>query len=146
MSYTSELDSVISSVKKEFCNIKTALTKRKDHVIQLGNAFEKVVSDPESICEEIKNVLHDEIREKLISSRDIERYCPDKWKKKTKPKNDKLSFSDEQAIMVDEQVNGRPSETIEAEDDSEELQEHSDNTESWMSNTPRTIDIEFSLT
>jgi hypothetical protein len=25
--------------------------------------------------------------------RDIERYCPDKWKKKTKPKNDKLSFS-----------------------------------------------------
>jgi hypothetical protein len=59
------------------------LAKRKDLVIQLGNAFEKVVSNHESICEEIKTTLHDEIREKLISPRDIERYCPDKWKKKT---------------------------------------------------------------
>jgi hypothetical protein len=42
--------------------------------------------------EEIKNVLRDEIAEKLISSRDIERYCLDKWKTKTKPKNDNLLF------------------------------------------------------
>src|SRR5215813_10305367 len=39
------------------------------------------------------NVYVSEIADKIISARDIERYCPDKWKKKTKPKNDKLSFS-----------------------------------------------------
>src|SRR5215212_315383 len=46
-----------------------------------------------NFCEEIKIVLHEEIAKHIISSRDIERYSPDKWKKKTKPqKNDNLSF------------------------------------------------------
>ena len=62
--------------------------------MRLGNAFERVyASNPESVCEEIKNCLHEEIAQRIISARDIERYCPDKWKKKTKPKNDNLSFS-----------------------------------------------------
>jgi hypothetical protein len=141
MSYTTELNSVILYVKNEFGNM---LVKRKDLIIQLGNAYENVVSNPESICEEIKNALHAEIREKIISPRDIERYCPDKWKKKTKPKNDNLSFSKEQAIVLHQKGNGSSSETI--EEDTIELQEHSDNTESWIGNTSGTIDIEFSLT
>jgi hypothetical protein len=67
--------------------------KRKDIIVKLGNAFEKFLPKPESICEEIKIVLHEEIAKHIISSRDIERYSPDKWKKKTKPqKNDNLSF------------------------------------------------------
>jgi hypothetical protein len=86
----SELDVIVAQVKKEFQNL---LVKKKELVTKLGTAYEKVVGNPESVCEEIKNILRDEIAEKLISSRDIERYCPDKWKKKTKPKNDKLSFS-----------------------------------------------------
>ena len=61
-------------------------TKRKDLIIKLGQAFERKVSDTESICEEIKNALGEEIAQRLISIRDIERYCPDKWKKKTRPK------------------------------------------------------------
>jgi hypothetical protein len=86
----SSLDEVIQQVKQEF---KSFLIKRRELILKLGNAFEKLVPKPESICEEIKIVLREEITEHIISSRDIERYSPEKWKKKTKPqKNDKLSF------------------------------------------------------
>jgi hypothetical protein len=86
----SELGIIIKEVKQE---LKAMFLKRKDIIIKLGDAFEKFVPKPESICEEIKIVLHEEIAKHIISSRDIERYSPDKWKKKTKPqKNDKLSF------------------------------------------------------
>lgn len=85
-----ELDIVITEVKQE---LKAMILKRKDLIVKLGIEFEKLVANPESVCEEIKIVLHQEIADHTISSRDIERYCPDKWKKKTKPqKNDKLSF------------------------------------------------------
>jgi len=87
---TSEVDVIIGEVKDEFRRFSA---RRGDLVRKLGNAYEKVVANPESICEEIKNVLRDEIAQGLISRRDIERYCPDTWKRKTKPKNDKLSFS-----------------------------------------------------
>jgi hypothetical protein len=50
------------------------LIKRKELVLKLGNAFEKVIANPESVCEEIKNALRDEIAEKAISSRNIEMY------------------------------------------------------------------------
>ena len=86
------LDSTIEEVRSE---LRSMLMKRRKLIQRLGYAFERVVANPESICEEIKTTLKDEIAEKAISSRDIERYCLDKWKKKTKPqKNDKLSFSD----------------------------------------------------
>ena len=89
---TSTLDSIIEEVRTE---LRSMFMKRQKLVQRLGYAFERIVANPESICEEIKTSLRDEIAEKAISSRDIERYCPDKWKKKTKPqKNDKLSFSD----------------------------------------------------
>jgi hypothetical protein len=89
---TSTLDSIIEEVRSE---LSSMLIKRQKLIERLGYAFERVVANPESICEEIKTTLRDEIAEKAISSRDIERYCPDKWKKKTKPqKNDNLSFSD----------------------------------------------------
>jgi hypothetical protein len=73
----------------------------------LGNAFEGAVSDPESICEEIKNALKDEMAAKLISARNIEIYCPDKWKRKTRPKNEKTSFS-----CIQEDNEKTPSKTI----------------------------------
>jgi hypothetical protein len=107
----SDLDTVITYVKQEFKNI---LAKRKDLIIKLGQAFERTVSDTESICEEIKNALGEETAQRLISIRDIERYCPDKWKKKTRPKkeerNDNLSFSrqeqqDIRPILVDTRGN-----------------------------------------
>ena len=82
---TSDVDTIIDEVKQEIRN--------QELITRLGDAFESVVSNPESVCEEIKNCLREEIAGKIISARDIERYCPDKWKKKTKPKNDKLSFS-----------------------------------------------------
>jgi PHD/YefM family antitoxin component YafN of YafNO toxin-antitoxin module len=104
----SSLDEIIQQVKQEF---KSFLIKRRELVLKLGNAFEKVVANPESICEEIKNVLQDEIAEKVISSRNIEMYCPSKWKKKTKPKNERISFSNKQRkekepIAIDN--NGNP--------------------------------------
>ena len=48
---------------------------------------------------EIKSALREEIAQRLISRRDIERYCPDEWKQKTKPKkeqNDNRSFSQQE--------------------------------------------------
>lgn len=69
----SALDAVIEEVRKEF---KMMLGKRKDLIIKLGEAFKHTVSDNESICEEIKNALHEEITQGIISIRDIERYCP----------------------------------------------------------------------
>jgi glucose-6-phosphate-specific signal transduction histidine kinase len=93
---SSELDSVISYVKDEFKNI---LAKRKELIQKLGEAYEKVVSNPESICEEIKTALHEEIAQKIVSARIIEKYCHDKWKRKTRPKNEKTSISHKQELM-----------------------------------------------
>ncbi len=103
----SNLDEIIQQVKQEF---KRFLVKRRELILSLGNAFERVVADPESICEEIKNVLQDEISEKVISSRNIEMYCPSKWKRKTKPKNESSSFStnaerENKLIAIDAQGN-----------------------------------------
>jgi hypothetical protein len=86
----SELDNVIKEAKQE---LRVLFLKHKDIIIKLGDEFEKLVTNSESVCEEIKIALHEEITDHIISLRDIERYCPDKWKKKTKPKkNDNLSF------------------------------------------------------
>jgi hypothetical protein len=90
MTTKSDLDTTIPEIKQEFRNL---VIKRRELIARLGSAFESVVSNPESVCEEIKNSLQEEIANRIISARDIERYCPDKWKKKTKPKNDSLSFS-----------------------------------------------------
>jgi hypothetical protein len=103
----SNLDEIIQQVKQEF---KSFLVKRRELILKLGNAFERVVANPESICEEIKNVLRDEISEKVISSRNIEKYCHSKWKRKTKPKNEISSFSsnterENKLIAIDTQGN-----------------------------------------
>lgn len=93
-----ELDDTIQSVKAHF---KGFLISREKLVKILGYAYEKFLSRKEDICEEIKNTLAEEIACHLISNRDIERYCFDEWKKKTKPKkskeNEKMSFSNETA-------------------------------------------------
>jgi hypothetical protein len=84
--------------------LRRLFERRKDLILELGGAFEKVVPDQGSICEVIKTTLREEIASRVISARDIERYCPDHWKRKTKPKrtndpekkeaeNDKLSLS-----------------------------------------------------
>jgi hypothetical protein len=100
----STLDGIIKEVKRDF---QSMLIKRKELVLKLGNAFEAAVSNPESICEEIKNIMRDEIAAKLISARNIEIYCPDKWKRKTRPKNEKTSIS-----CIQEGKHKTPSKTI----------------------------------
>jgi hypothetical protein len=132
----SVLDATIKEVKKGF---RKLLIKRKELIIRLGNAFERVyASNPESVCEEIKNCLQEEIADKIISARDIERCCHDKWKKKTKPKNDKLSFSKpiekpqqktQQQIAATQEgksvIVNEPSSNTEAFDDVNQLHEQS---------------------
>jgi hypothetical protein len=99
------LDAVTQQVKQEFREWK--LVKRRDLVTRLGNAFERVCpSNPETVCEEIKNALRDEIAERLISTRDIERYCADKWKKRTSPKSDKLSLSKQKSQLIGVSIEG----------------------------------------
>jgi hypothetical protein len=103
----SSIDAVIAYVKEEFKNI---LAKRKDPIIKLGEVFERKVSDRESVCEEIKNALREEIAQGLVSTRIIELHCQDKWKRKTKlkkvEKNENFSFSRQEQhvnppIMID---------------------------------------------
>jgi hypothetical protein len=88
----SELDRTIEEVRRE---LRTILIRRQELILKLGWAFEKVVANKESICEEIKNCLREEIALGIISPRTIEQSCPHEWKKKTKPKleNEKFSFS-----------------------------------------------------
>lgn len=98
------LDIVIDEIKKEF---KTLGCKRKDLIIKLGNALEQTGWQEDSICEEIKNILVEEITNGDISRRDIERYSPDNWKKKTHPikkENDKLSFEKNEIISPSRQI------------------------------------------
>jgi hypothetical protein len=89
---SSELDRIIEEVRRE---LRMILLKRRQLIEKLGLAFEKVVSDRESICEEIKNCLKKEIALDIISPRTIEQCCRPEWKKKTKPKleNENFSFS-----------------------------------------------------
>lgn len=88
-----EVDVVIEEVKRE---LRSVFVKTDEQIKRLGNALKKVVKREESICEEIKNALKEEIAEGVISTRTIELHCPIEWKHKTKPKqpeNEKISFS-----------------------------------------------------
>ncbi|MFY9799028.1 MAG: hypothetical protein WAJ93_25340, partial [Candidatus Nitrosopolaris sp.] len=89
----SELEAVIVQVKQE---LRSLFVTSGEQIKELGNAMKKVVKKEESICEEIKIALKEEIAEGLISTRIIELHCPPEWKRKTKPKqreNEKISFS-----------------------------------------------------
>ncbi len=88
-----EVDAVIKEVKRE---LRSVFVKTDGQIKRLGIALKKVVKREESICEEIKNALKEEIVEGVISTRTIELHCPIEWKHKTKPKqpeNEKISFS-----------------------------------------------------
>lgn len=87
-----DLDSIINEVRSE---LRTILIKRRELIERLGFAFEKVVTNKDSICEEIKTCLKEEIASDIISPRTIEQHCRSEWKKKTRPKheNEKNSFS-----------------------------------------------------
>ena len=108
-----ELDIIIEEVRRE---LKSILIKRRQLIERLGLAFERVVSNPESICEEIKTCLKEEIATRLISARTIEQACRPEWKKKTKHvlENEKNSFSsiksesEERQIDVTIDTQGKP--------------------------------------
>ncbi len=102
-----QLEFAIQQAKNELAIV---LTKKKKLILNLGEAFERVVSDKESICEEIKNCLKEEIVNGLISSRLVEHYCLPEWKKKTRPKNEKISFSQKEKLpmVVDTEGNVNP--------------------------------------
>lgn len=85
-----EIDDVIDEAKHEIRNL---FGKSKELIKKIGDAFKRSGFKEESICELIKNALKDEITDGLISSRSIELHCPPEWKRKTKPKNEKPSFS-----------------------------------------------------
>ena len=63
--------------------LKSMLMKKRKLIEKLGFVFEKVVANAESVCEEIKNCLKEEIEKGLISTRTIEQSCLSEWKKKT---------------------------------------------------------------
>jgi hypothetical protein len=90
-----EVDAVIEDVKRE---LRSLFVKTDEQIKKVGNVLKKIVKREEGICEEIKNALKEEIAEGVISTRTIELYCPQEWKRKTKPKqreNEKISFSEQ---------------------------------------------------
>ena len=84
-----KLHIVIKEVQEEFEKI---LTTKETLIKKLGGAFENAGYDHSNICQEIKNVLRNEIARGLITGRLIEQYSLDKWKKKTKPKIERKSL------------------------------------------------------
>jgi len=99
-----EVDAIIEEVKRE---LRSLFVKTGGQIKKLGNALKKVVREEESICEEIKNALKEEIAEGVISTRTIELHCPPEWKRKTKPKqreNEKISFSKVEEKTQEQQV------------------------------------------
>ena len=118
----SEQEVVIEEVKRE---LKRLCVKIDELIKKLGNALKKVVKKEEGICEEIKIALKEEIAEGVISTRTIELHCPPEWKRKTKPKNEKISFSRE--------VEEKPQQQIAAtqEGNSVIINETSSNTEAY---------------
>jgi biopolymer transport protein ExbD len=130
-----EVDHVIAQAKKE---LRSLFVKSEDQIKKVGNALKKVVKKEESICEEIKIALKEEIAEGVISTRTIELHCPPEWKHKTKPKqreNEKISFSkpqqqQQQQIAATQEgksviVNEPSSNTNTSSDDVSQLHEQS---------------------
>jgi hypothetical protein len=86
-----DLDTEIRKIREEF---RTHFTKCEDLIKRLGNAIKKAgIVKQNDICHEIKMVLAAEITDQNITVRTIDRCCPDEWKRITKPKKDKMSFS-----------------------------------------------------
>jgi hypothetical protein len=70
-----------SLAKKGLANM---LVQRKELVLKLGKALEKVRPNKQTICSEIKEILKDEIDAGLISKPTIMSYCREEWKQKDK--------------------------------------------------------------
>ena len=88
----SELDAAIKEAKRE---LRGVFAKTDEQIKKIGNAAKRpgCIKKKEDICAWIKHALKGEINEDIISERTIEIHCPDEWKRKTKPKNEKISFS-----------------------------------------------------
>lgn len=97
---TVSLVSVDAEIEKAKLELRTLFSSAKQIILRLGQAFEQAI-EPSIICSEIKRVLNKEIGEGIVSGRQIERNCPDKWKQSTKPKkNDKMSFLDNGKLIT----------------------------------------------
>jgi hypothetical protein len=119
--FSRDFERVRTQVKDEFNKtVRPILETRKGLVIKLGDAIDKYgegTVQKEDICVTIKFYLADEIRDGLISERDIERYCPDGWKRKyvkKQCKSDNLSLTEQTAgvTTVPSEALSRPSITI----------------------------------
>jgi hypothetical protein len=94
------LDTEIQEIREEF---RTHFTKCEELIKRLGNAIKKAgIVKENDICHEVKNILAEEIADQKITVRTIDRYCLDEWKRITKPKKDKLSYSkpDQQIVIT----------------------------------------------
>jgi hypothetical protein len=82
-----ELDKIIVDVKIQIRKLSKGYNEQ---IQRIGNFLKvKKLVKEEDICAEIKNALRDEIKERLVSSDTIERCCPNEWKRKTKPKDNR---------------------------------------------------------
>lgn len=99
----------IADIKAEF---KTMLIRRKELVEKLGLLCESFVKRKNVICEEIKNILADEIREHLITERLINLYCKPEWKNEEMNRN--RQSSDERISSKRRSENTTTSEIITA--------------------------------
>jgi hypothetical protein len=106
------LEQVKREVKQGFTSLAeqgfaSMLAQRKELVLKLGKALEKVTPNKHMICNEIKGILKEEIASGLISARTIMNYCPPKWKREEKMKARQGSGkSDSDAISASENRSG----------------------------------------
>lgn len=83
--YEKEVEEELEEIRSKFA--KTALTSQREVVQDLGRTLEKVrktEKERQSICQEIKHILREEIARELISERSIENHCQESWKNSRK--------------------------------------------------------------
>ncbi len=86
-----ELDVLVKDIKFQ---IRKIFGGTKEQIERIGNFLkEKKLVKERDICIEIKSHLKEEIEEGLISERTIDRCCPEKWKRKTRPKAEERQMS-----------------------------------------------------
>ena len=97
----------MQSLTKVQEGLRSTFLNRKNLILELGRALEPTVPNSKNISKEIKRKLRKEISDKIITSRDVERYCLNERKQETRPKktnNDNLSISEQkrqQRILID---------------------------------------------
>ena len=90
-----DLDTKISKLKETIDNLNINSKKIKELLLEIANKMEELrIFKTDEICIKIKEFLHDEIKQKKISEKWIEKCLPRKYVRRYEKKTEVYSVSD----------------------------------------------------